>query len=31
VTELLTDRGGLAPDAIEGVADELKALREWST
>ena len=31
VTELLTDRGGLVPDAIEGVADELKALREWST
>jgi translation initiation factor 2B subunit (eIF-2B alpha/beta/delta family) len=31
LTEFLTDRGALAPDAIEGVADELKALREWST
>jgi translation initiation factor 2B subunit (eIF-2B alpha/beta/delta family)/8-oxo-dGTP pyrophosphatase MutT (NUDIX family) len=31
ITEFLTDRGGLAPDAIKGVADELKALREWST
>lgn len=31
ITEVLTDRGGLTPDALGAVADELKALREWST
>lgn len=31
VTEFLTDRGVLGPDAIDAVADDLRALREWST
>lgn len=31
ITEFLTDRSTLAPDTINAVADELRALREWST